>query len=205
MNKKNIYVGLCVASVLLTGCSGNSKKNSVDNPSQETTEVSSTWYQKPIEFNEKSITFPATLADIQKQGFTFVSKPSKTKLDKYESDGGLMENEKGAMIFVEYENPTKKSLKIEKASITGFSISVNDIQDANVVLPSGVHFGDTKESVVAIYGEPSNTYDAKESDEGQVSFSRVTYNQDYNDMDLTFEDNKLTDFNLRMFVEQEMD
>ncbi len=131
----------------------------------QSTELGATWDSYTVEINDKVLTFPCTIADVEEAGIKLDT--DYTPLDTVVSAGdyelGFFMDDKGNEVAFEISNSGSADLPLNECLVTGITIGDYDLSygGLTVVLPGGVQMGMTKEEVLAIYGETEDVYEGE--------------------------------------------
>ena len=127
--------------------------------------------------NEKVLTFPCTLADVEAAGVQLESEynPRDLMVEAGDYEFAFFGDANGNSIAFELSNPEDKAKKLEECIVTG--VSVDDYSVGNggltIIFPGGIQIGTEKAAVIEKYGETEEVY------EGEHSHSYTWYDPEY--------------------------
>lgn len=133
-------------------------------PAKQASELGDSWNSYTFQINDKVIALPCEYKELEMAGLTIDEALGIDNNGIVTGAGyliGYLTDGKGNSMTVEFINPDKTEKKAEECLVGRISIGNNDLEAGGmtVVFPGGIQIGDTKESVIAKYGEPEEKYE----------------------------------------------
>lgn len=141
-------------------------------PAKQSDDLGKTWNSYTVQINDKVLTLPCTLADLENAGVTldreYTPENYIVNIDEYELAWFLDESENE--IVAEMANTTDQPIELKDCVVTGISVDTNGLEEGGltVIFPGGIRIGSPEKDVLTAYGEPNDRY---ENDEGGKSFT----------------------------------
>lgn len=130
---------------------------------EQSAELGSSWDSYTVQLNEKVITFPCTIEDVEAAGIKLDTDytPLDTTVSAGDYELGFFMDDKGNEVAFEISNSGSSDLPLNECLVTGITVGDYDLSygGLTVVLPGGVQMGMTKEEVLALYGETEDVYE----------------------------------------------
>lgn len=145
---------------------GDKEKSGKSSAAAQSGKLGDSWSSYTVQINDKVVTFPCTLADIESAGLTL---DTEDKSYDYIVNAGkdeitFFEDKNGASILVYMINKTDKACKLEECLVGGLTVNDYTMEDSDltVIFPGGVTMGTSADATVAAYGEPGYQDDEEE-------------------------------------------
>lgn len=126
-------------------------------------ELGDTWNTYTVQINDKVVTLPCTVADIEAAGLTLDTDdtPEDYVINGREYEYVYFENESGSYIMVDAINLTEQAKTVKECMIGGISVHDYSFSQGGltVIFPGGIQIGGTKEDMLAKYGETDDVYE----------------------------------------------
>lgn len=141
-------------------------------PAKQSGDLGKTWDSYTVQINDKVLTLPCTLADLESAGVTldreYTPENYIVNIDEYELAWFLDEN--GNEIVADMANTTDQPIELKDCIVAGITADANGLEAGGltVIFPGGIQIGSPEEDVLAAYPEPNDRY---ENDEGGKSFT----------------------------------
>ena len=146
--------------------SDDKEKGQAKEPAKQSGELGKTWDSYTVQINDKVLTLPCTLAELESAGVTldreYTPEDYVVNVEEYELAWFMDGN--GNEITVEMVNMTDKPIALKDCVIGGISVDAYSVEEGGltVIFPRGIQIGSTEADVLAAYGEPSDTYESEE-------------------------------------------
>lgn len=146
--------------------SDDKEKGKAKEPAKQSGELGKTWDSYTVQINDKVLTLPCTLAELESAGVTldreYTPEDYVVNVEEYELAWFVDGN--GNEITVEMVNMTDKPIALKDCVVGGISVDAYSVEEGGltVIFPGGIQIGSTEADVLAAYGEPSDTYESEE-------------------------------------------
>lgn len=126
-------------------------------------ELGATWNTYTVQINDKVITLPCEMKDLEAIGFQLDTGDTSAEymVNPAEYELAFFNDQYGHSIMFDMINETDAALKIVDCKVGGIYIDEYDVEDGNlsVIFPGNVQIGSAKDEVLAAYGEASDVYE----------------------------------------------
>lgn len=146
--------------------SDDKEKSQAKEPAKQSGELGKTWDSYTVQINDKVLTLPCTLADLESAGVTldreYTPEDYIVNIDEYEL--AWFQDSNGNEIVAEMVNTTDKPIALKDCMVGGISVDAYDLEEGGltVIFPGGVQMGTAEADVIAAYGEPTDKYESEE-------------------------------------------
>lgn len=157
------------------------------------------WSDYTVCLNGKTITLPCEWETFKSEtGFDFKDSENAAETlgsNYYTTSVAVINGDQ--TIYVRFINSSDAETTIDKCMVAG--INADNFYDCDVVFAKGIRPNDTadKDSITALFGEPSDVYDSEDSDFHIYTYDDV--NSAYNSFEITVSDGKISGIDLEHF------
>lgn len=135
-------------------------------PVEQSGELGDTWDSYTVQINDKVLTFPCTLADVEATGLVMD--------EEYTPDGYMVNAQEYVLVYCEDANDNElmfdvvntadEAKTVRECVVGGVSVDDYDLEGGGltVIFPGGIQIGSTKEDVIGKYGEPDDAYEEED-------------------------------------------
>lgn len=134
-------------------------------PAVQSSELGENWDSYTVQINDKVLTLPCTVADLETAGVTLdvEDTPEDYIVNSEEYMYVYFEDVNGNELMVELFNFGEGSKTVKECLVGGISVDDYSLEEGGmtVIFPGGVQIGMTEEEVVAKYGEAGDVYEGE--------------------------------------------
>lgn len=157
------------------------------------------WSDYSVCLNGKTITLPCEWETFKSEtGFDLKESENaaETLAPNYYTTSVAVEKD-NQTIYVRFINSSDAETTIDKCMVAG--INADRLYDCDVVFAKGIRPDDAadKDSITALFGEPSDVYDSEDGDFHIYTYDDV--NSAYNSFEITVSDGKISEIDLEHF------
>lgn len=137
-------------------------------PAKQSGELKDNWESYTVQVNDKVITLPCKLSDLEAAGVKLDSDytPLDTKVPVGDYEIAYLMDGKENEISAHFVNNTEKEITLEECVIGCISVDDYSLEKGGltVVFPGGVQMGTAKKDVLSKYGESKDVYEGDSMD-----------------------------------------
>lgn len=134
------------------------RKESKNNAEAQNEKLGDSWESYTVQINDKVVTFPCTLEEIEAAGLTLDSddKPYDYIINAGKDEMTFFEDKDGASVMIFMINRTDAPCKLEECLVGGLTINEYFLEDSelSIVFPGGITIGASSDAALSAYGEP---------------------------------------------------
>ena len=135
-------------------------------PAERNPELGDDWESYTVQINDKVVTLPCTIADLEAAGVTLDASytPEDYAVNAGEYELAWFVDDNGNEIMVDMVNNTDGALELKDCQVGGISVDSYDLKSGGltVLFPGGIQIGSAGADAIAAYGEPDSTYEDDE-------------------------------------------
>lgn len=139
------------------------KKAEAAKPAEASSELGANWDSYTVQINDKVLTFPCTIADVEAAGLSMDTDytPVDYVVNAKEYELVYFQDENDNEIMAYAVNSTDTATEVKNCLIGGISADDYDLENGGltVIFPGGIQMGAAKDAVTKAYGEANDTYE----------------------------------------------
>ncbi len=132
-------------------------------PAQQSGELGATWDTYTVQINDKVLTLPCTMADLEAAGVTLDTEytPADYMVNAGEYELAWFVDANGNEVMADMLNTGTEAIQLKDCVVGGISVDAYSVEDGSltVIFPGGIQIGSTPEQVIAAYGEAHDFYE----------------------------------------------
>lgn len=132
-------------------------------PVQQNSELGATWDTYTVQINDKVLTLPCTMADLEAAGVSLDTEytPMDYMVNAGEYELTWFMDANGNEVMVDMLNTGTEASQLKDCVVGGISVDSYAVEDGSltVIFPGGIQIGSTADELIAAYGEAHDFYE----------------------------------------------
>lgn len=131
----------------------------VEGAAPQSAELGASWNSYTVQINDKVLTLPCTIADLESTGLQFDEKslPKDYEIEAGDYQNAWLKDDSKNTIMVDLINTSEQEKEAKDCLVGGIYVEQYSLKNENlkVTFPGGIELGTSLDAVLTTYGEPT--------------------------------------------------